>query len=835
MGAEDAKASRRLEAALGQVCRTDGIAQGAFAETEAHAGYARHHGASRANALSSLLLLDLLGKEAENASAEYAAVAALRRSLFLPCCVACTEEKASPRNCRILALGGGPGFEAAALESVASFIGSTIDVVEVWVADNEPQWQSTCMAVASALAAMPSTRPTNSAASGPKLKVNFVLADVTKPLDAPENDAISPLVATLDLVLFSYVLVETAALSRVGGWQLLHDLGQRLPYSSHVIALDATHRVWPEAIAALRAGAGRRGVAVWLPTWRTKIRLIVRIGGGKQGAMSTLTSMTPVNLARCIADAGAASTSQRVDVVVATAANKGSIAPPPAAPGNDSLDGGPIAAVTSLRSRLWQALATSGAQGPLSLDYRPNVAMSYPDNDSSKLLKLDFGALRRALLAEEVDFQAPNLPAVSSLLAELDEAEADATVAFAAKRSVTRLRKSLFMAAEEGRQVERELAQLSTFYFTDVVASDASHEDPEHSAVPPSFEHGATYAEISRAKAGVRGATRACNDVLDITNQLCSLPRCPADGDEGGPGNNGTVFAASRVKTLPAWLLTTKDVRAAAAIISVSCCGDGGETVKEATSLEISGLGSEEDMSEDDRFFLPSGALLAISVEAKCSDLSSGEDDDKGIVRRSAALVLVARGASKAESIRQGAARAAHRLGTLAQRISATVVALQGISSRDLKTEQLLQSLSAAAPVVATAAEAFARASADSEPAAASGGNSSLSEARLPSDFFLQARSIVAAHRPALLEAVLASKALHSTLYKSAPSATSSRRPWTVPGKARCACCQRSTTAVWLTVATGVCIECMADRPRRGMPNWRPSEQRGEKKCKTAN
>jgi hypothetical protein len=36
-------------------------------------------------------------------------------------------------------------------------------------------------------------------------------------------------------------------------------------------------------------------------------------------------------------------------------------------------------------------------------------------------------------------------------------------------------------------------------------------------------------------------------------------------------------------------------------------------------------------------------------------------------------------------------------------------------------------------------------------------------------------------------------------------------------------------------VATGVCIECMADRPRRGMPNWRPSEQRGEKKCKTAN
>jgi len=34
------------------------------------------------------------------------------------------------------------------------------------------------------------------------------------------------------------------------------------------------------------------------------------------------------------------------------------------------------------------------------------------------------------------------------------------------------------------------------------------------------------------------------------------------------------------------------------------------------------------------------------------------------------------------------------------------------------------------------------------------------------------------------------------------------------------------TTAVWLTVVTGVCIECISERPRRGLPDWRKSEKR---------
>ena len=832
MGAEDAKAARRLEAALGQVCRTDGIASGAFAETEAHAGYARHHGASRANALSSLLLLDLIGKEAENASAEYAAIAALRRSLFLPCRIADNDKRATPRTCRILALGGGPGFEAAALESVASFVGSTVDIIEVWVADNEPQWQSTCMAVSSTLAAIASKRPTRSSAAGPTLKIHFVLADVTKSLDAPENEAIAPLVASLDLVLFSYVLVETAAPSRVGGWQLLRNLGQRLPFASYVIALDATHRVWPEAITALRQGAGRRGVAVWLPTWRNKIRLIVRIGAGKQEVTSTLLSMTPVNLARCVADANAASTSQRFGAVTAATGGNNETRMPPQNmnPGICDHVQEPSTVETCLRSRLCSALASSGAYGPLALDFRPNVSKSYSDDDNGKLLKLDFRALREALLAEDANLLTTNSCTIPELLSEIDEAQAGGAVAFEAKRSLARLRKFFFSASDDGRQVERELAQLSTYYFTDVVPNNSCSSDPADSAaLPPSFEHGSTYVEISRSKAGVRGASRACSDVLDIANQLCSLPRCPASGDEGGLGQNGTAMAAARIKTLPSWLLTMKDVDSASPLISTagaSLVADDCGSEASANSPASKSLKVEERETKDDSAILLSGALTSMSMEVKCADLSIEGVDDASTIRRSAALVLVARGVAKAESIRQGAAKAAQCLRFLARKISETVVSLGNLSDRDMKTEQLLQSLSAAGPVIENATAAFAAITAGTTPVAASSIDVDISPAKAPNDFFGQARSVIAKHRPSLLDAVLSSKATSGTSYNSAASATTSRRPWTVPGKASCSCCQRMATAVWLTVVTGVCIECISERPRRGLPDWRKSEKR---------
>ena len=63
--------------------------------------------------------------------------------------------------------------------------------------------------------------------------------------------ALAELISTVDLVIFSYVLVETAAVSRAGGWRLLRGLGARLPVGGYIVALDATHRVNPVNLRTL--------------------------------------------------------------------------------------------------------------------------------------------------------------------------------------------------------------------------------------------------------------------------------------------------------------------------------------------------------------------------------------------------------------------------------------------------------------------------------------------------------------------------------------------------------------------------------------------------------
>ena len=154
---ERADASRRMRGELGCATRTEAMPQGAFAPREAHASYVRRNLSSRASSLSSLLLLDVLPQAVRGARARrsrrpprpghargrrgtfrlrparvsprppraqlkpaerraavshYAPIAEARRRLLL-----------SRSECRVLALGAGPGFEAVALATLADFLG----------------------------------------------------------------------------------------------------------------------------------------------------------------------------------------------------------------------------------------------------------------------------------------------------------------------------------------------------------------------------------------------------------------------------------------------------------------------------------------------------------------------------------------------------------------------------------------------------------------------------------------------------------------------------------------------------------------------------------------
>lgn len=117
--------------------------------------------------------------------------------------------------------------------------------------------------------------------TAPAVKQTFVPCDLTLGLDAPGNAQLAAEVQRgFDLVLCSFVLVETAEGARAGGWACLADCARILRgRDCYLLAVDTSHRLWPEIIGVLRGACPE--VRAWLPrnTYR-KIALLASLGGG---------------------------------------------------------------------------------------------------------------------------------------------------------------------------------------------------------------------------------------------------------------------------------------------------------------------------------------------------------------------------------------------------------------------------------------------------------------------------------------------------------------------------------------------------------------------------
>ena len=268
--------------------RREEIRAGAFADPLAHPAYL-HRLVARAASLSSLLLQDLLicGQHTDSVvENELAPTSQCRQRLFF----------GSRCRLRVLALGGGPGFEGVAIASLAEFFGSTLDEIDIWIADYERSWERTAAAVHRAFEA---TRAEQGRRTAVRVTMRFISADVTRGLGESCNGEMAAVLGTgVDLVVCSHVLVETAAAARARGWDLLVELAARMPVDSYLIALDATHRCWPEVVEALRRG--RPATAAWLPRPTNRIALLARFGA------PSCTLATAGRLALCHAAAGAA-------------------------------------------------------------------------------------------------------------------------------------------------------------------------------------------------------------------------------------------------------------------------------------------------------------------------------------------------------------------------------------------------------------------------------------------------------------------------------------------------------------------------------------------------
>ena len=211
-----AKTRRRASSSstLCDATRNETVQEGCFANGSAHAPYVRRNLVSRSHTLASLLLLDVLARgklASEISDEELHAVANARRALFV-----------APRKTKkltILALGGGPCFEAVAIAGLTDFLHggqseSPLEI-EVWVADSEAAWIPTAAAVHRAIEQCRK-------ASSSSLRIQFVHADVTKPLDEPCNAGLSAVIDFgIDLLVCAYVLVETAVPSRTNEWACL--------------------------------------------------------------------------------------------------------------------------------------------------------------------------------------------------------------------------------------------------------------------------------------------------------------------------------------------------------------------------------------------------------------------------------------------------------------------------------------------------------------------------------------------------------------------------------------------------------------------------------------
>ena len=110
--------------------------------------------------------------------------------------------------------------------------------------------------------------------------------DVTQGLGDGANAAVAAVLAEgVDVVVCSHALADAAAGARSGGWRFLVDLGASFgARGGYLLGVDDTHRIWPEAINALREGCGG-AIGVWLPTnpINRRVALLARLGPAPGG------------------------------------------------------------------------------------------------------------------------------------------------------------------------------------------------------------------------------------------------------------------------------------------------------------------------------------------------------------------------------------------------------------------------------------------------------------------------------------------------------------------------------------------------------------------------
>jgi len=145
--------------------------------------------------------------------------------------------------CRIVSIGGGPGYDFCALALAKAFTGSNC-AIEGTVYDFEEGWSDMVDAMSiSTTHILQQTHPfelsTISCHFGGK-------CDITKSLSDPSNTSL--LVFPADIIVCQYCVAENANLLRESDFIFFRDLFKHAKQGAIIILTETTHRLWPEFV-----------------------------------------------------------------------------------------------------------------------------------------------------------------------------------------------------------------------------------------------------------------------------------------------------------------------------------------------------------------------------------------------------------------------------------------------------------------------------------------------------------------------------------------------------------------------------------------------------------
>ncbi|KAJ1445647.1 hypothetical protein M885DRAFT_592189 [Pelagophyceae sp. CCMP2097] len=157
---------------------------------------------------------------------------------------------------RVVAIGGGPAFDAVGLAALTAFgaaagwgsevLGPLAHGAEVTVCDIQRGWEPLCADAAAALAVVARHL------GAPAVLVSFELCDVVRGLG---DDANARVPGDFDMALLSFVIMENAYEARRHNFQFIVDAATGGAAPRAVVVTDAADGLWAEIIDACNAAS----------------------------------------------------------------------------------------------------------------------------------------------------------------------------------------------------------------------------------------------------------------------------------------------------------------------------------------------------------------------------------------------------------------------------------------------------------------------------------------------------------------------------------------------------------------------------------------------------